>query len=189
MRAGLYVVIALAVMGALLGALWQWWSPQGPLGYVIAPRAIQPDETEAFIASDGRFAVICASVGLLAGLAAWFRTSTRGPVVVAALAFGGGLGALLTDVVGHVLAGGTSNGKANTILHELPLAVHMRGLLLLEAAVAVLVYGVCVSFAAEDDLGRPESLAPSVGIGEESQLGGMHPDAASHLQQTYFPPK
>lgn len=185
--AGLYLVATLAVLGAVLGVVWQWWSPPGPLGYVVAPHAIQPDETEAFIAGDGRFAVICAAAGLVAGLAAWFRKPTRGPVTAVALAVGGLLGALLTDAVGHLLGGGTADGKARTILRELPLSVHMHGLLLLEAAVAVLVYALCVAFAADDDLGRPEP--PSVGVGDQLQLGGRDRDAPGAGQQPYLPPQ
>jgi hypothetical protein len=187
-RTGGYVVLALAVLGALLGVLWQWWSPPGPLGYVVAPHAIQPDETEAFIASDGRFAVICASAGLLAGIVAWLRTSTRGPVMALALGIGGLLGSYLTGVVGHALAGGTDTGKTNTLLQHLPLAVHMRGLFLLEATVAVLVYGVCASFAAEDDLGRPEP-STSIGVWDEMEHVGGDRDTAGALQQSYLPPQ
>ena len=189
LAAGAYLVAALAVLGALLGVIWQWWSPPGPIGYVVAPHAIQPDETEAFIAGDGRFAVICVAAGLLAGVVAWILKPNRGPVTGLALAVGGLLGSLLTDVVGHLLAGGTGNGKTDTVLRELPLSVHMRGLVLLEAAIAVLVYALCVSFAAEDDLGRPEPGQPSVGIRDETQDGGRHRDAPGALQQPYLPPQ
>lgn len=160
-RAGLVIVVVLAVAGALLGVLWQWWSPPGPLGYVVAPGAVQPDETEAFIAADGRFAVIAAAVGLVAAVVVWRRKQSRGPVAAAALAVGGLLGALLMAMVGHALAGGQAGGKPDTVLHHLPLTVHIRGLLLLEAAVAVLVYSLFASFAADDDLGRPDPSGPT----------------------------
>jgi hypothetical protein len=186
LRYGAYLALALAGLGALLGVLWQWWSPPGPIGYVIAPHAIQPDETEAFVAADGRFAVICAATGLVAGVGAWMHKPTRGPVAVLSLAVGGVLGALLTDLVGHLLAGGTSDGKTRTILRELPLSVHMRGLLVLEAAVAVLVYSLLVSFAAADDLGRGY---PSVGMGDEPQLVGGGGHAPGAFQQPDLPPQ
>lgn len=180
-------MLGLAVLGALLGVLWQWWSPPGPLGYVIAPHAVQPDETEAFIAADGRFAVICASTGLVAGVAAWWHKPTRGPVTAVALAVGGVLGAVLTDLVGHLLAGGTGDGKTRTILPHLPLAVHMHGLLALEAAVAVLVYSLFVSFAAADDLGRGDPV--SVGVGDQPQFFGGCRDAAGAFEQPDLPPQ
>jgi hypothetical protein len=178
------------VLGTVLGVLWQWWSPPGPLGYVVAAHAIQPDETEAFIAADGRFAVICATVGLIAGIAAWSHKSTRGPVTALALAVGGLLGAFLTALVGHLVAGGTDDGTPRTILRELPLSVHMRGLLMLEAGVAVLVYSLFVSFAAADDLGRPDELGPaSVGVGDEPQLAGSGRDAPGAFEQPDLPPQ
>jgi hypothetical protein len=187
LRAAAFFVLGLAVLGALLGVLWQRWSPPGPLGYVIAPHAVQPDETEAFVAADGRFAVICASTGLLAGVAAWLYKPTRGPVAAVALAVGGLLGAVLTDLVGHLLAGGTGDGDARTVLRHLPLAVHMHGLLVLEAAVAVLVYSLFVSFAAADDLGRGDR--DSVGVGNEPQFLGGGRDAAGAFEQPDLPPQ
>jgi hypothetical protein len=189
-RAGAVLALALAVLGAGLGVLWQWWSPPGPLGYVIAPHAIQPDETEAFIAADGRFAVICATTGLVAGVATWWHKPTRGPVAALALAIGGLLGASLTALVGHLLAGGSADGPPRTILRELPLSVHMHGLLMLEAAVAVLVYALFVSFAAADDLGRAGELgSTSVGVGDQPQLFGSGRDAAGAFQQPDLPPQ
>jgi Protein of unknown function (DUF2567) len=157
LRAGAVIIGILAVVGALLGILWQWWSPPGGLGYVVAPGAIQADETENWIAADGRFALICAVVGVLAAVVVWRLRRTRGPVVAAALGVGGLIGALLTAWVGSLVGGGSDKGPASTLLHELPLRVRMHGLLLLEAALAVLLYSVFASFAVQDDLGRPES--------------------------------
>jgi hypothetical protein len=153
---GLFVVAGLAVLGAPLGVLWQAWSPPGPLGLVVTPGAIQPDETEAFAAGDGRFAVIGIAVGLLAGGLLWLRRSTRGPVAVLALTVGGLLGAGATAWVGHLVRGGSTSGKADTLIQHVPLTVHAHGLFVLEAAVAVLVYVICAAFAERDDLGRAE---------------------------------
>ncbi len=189
LRVGLLVVVGLAVLGALLGILWQRWSPPGPLGFVVAPHAVQADETEAFVAADGRFAVISLGVGLPSGLLLWLRRATRGPVAVVALAVGGLAGALLTNLVGHLLAGGRSSGPMNTLIAHLPLTVHMRGLLLLEAASAVLVYCVCAAFAPDDDLGRPDLGRRSVGVGEQRQHAGGHADAPGGLEQRDLPPQ
>lgn len=160
LRVGAAVVAVLTVVGAVLGVVWQWWSPPGPRAYIIKPGSIQPDETEAFIAADGRFAVLAIAVGLLAAIVMWRRTSTRGPVAVTALGVGGLLGAAAMAGVGRLLGGGSDAGKANTLLEELPLRVHLEGLLLLEAAVAVLVYSLFASFAVADDLGRPDPFGP-----------------------------
>ncbi|MEO8888183.1 MAG: hypothetical protein ABI301_01655, partial [Jatrophihabitantaceae bacterium] len=152
------VVAAMAAVGALLGLLWQWWSPGGPAGYVIGPGLVQPDETEAFVAGDGRYAVIVLATGILAGLLVWFTRIARGAPAVLALTVGGLAGAELTALVGHVTGGGHGTGKTNTIINELPLTLHMSGLLLVEAAAAVLVYALCVSFASDDNLGEQDPV-------------------------------
>jgi hypothetical protein len=194
LRAGAVIAAALAVLGAALGVVWDLWSPPGPLGYVVSPGAVVADETEAFVAADGRFAVLTLIVGILAGLVVFLAKATRGPVAVLALAIGGVAGALLTDLVGHVLRGGHGDGKANTYLNHLPLSVQMHGLLVLEAAVAVLGYGLCVAFAPDDDLGRPDpSMAPagqtSVGVGHELQHAGGYADASGSPEQGQLPPQ
>jgi uncharacterized protein DUF2567 len=158
-RAGAILIAVLAAAGALLGLLWQWWSPAGPIGLVISRGAIQPDETEAFVAGDGRFAVITAAVGLVAGLLAWRRRERRGPILALALGVGGMCGALLTEAVGHLVRGGSDAGAAGQLIEHLPLSVHASGLLFLEPAAALLVYGLYVAFANSDDLGRPETHA------------------------------
>ena len=122
--------------------------------------ASEPDETEAFVAGDGRYAAIVLGVGLLAGLALWFARICRGGPAVLVLALGGLGGAGAMAVVGHAVRGGgrhySCGGGTATCIDHLPLSVHASGLLLLEAAVAVLVYGLCVSFSRADDLGLPD---------------------------------
>lgn len=187
LRVAAYLVLALAVAGAVLGVLWQWWSPPGPAGFVLGPHAIQPDETESWVAADGRFAVLSGGTGLVAGLLMWFHRASRGPAVAAALALGGLAGSALTELVGHLLAGGKGSGATNTVLAELPLSVHMQGLRFLEPAVAVLAYCLMAAFAKEDDLGRPEPR--SVGLSDEPQYGGGYGDAAGALHESYLPPQ
>lgn len=191
----LAVTVALMwALGAVLGPVWQWWSPPGPAGYQIAPGLIQPDETEAFVAADGRFAAITLAVGILAGLIVWFTRVGRGTPAVFALALGGLGGAAALALVGsasraagqHYACGG---GTASCITH-LPLSVHAHGLLLVEAVAAVFVYGLCVSFARADDLGRPDplrELARSVGADVELQHTGRHRDGPRGPQQGDLP--
>ena len=159
-RAAGLLFVALAALGCLLGPVWSWWSPPGPLGERI-PAGVIADETEAFIAADGRFAVLTTVVGLLAGIAMWFARSVRGPGIVAALGLGGLVGAALTGVVGHAVRGQGHEVPVTpqvSRIDHLPLQVHASGLLLLEGAAAVLAYGLCVAFAAHDDLGRPDPV-------------------------------
>jgi uncharacterized membrane protein YeaQ/YmgE (transglycosylase-associated protein family) len=167
LRAAGVLVLALAVLGALLGIVWQAWAPQGPAGAILA-KGIQADETEAFVSGDGKFALITLIVGLLAGVVAFqlrpFRRA-RGPYVALALAVGGFLGAALTEWIGYLVRG-TGNEFACTAssgrcVDHLPLTVHMHALLLVEAILAVLVYSLFVAFAVDDNLGRPDPNRPS----------------------------
>ena len=203
LRAGGIVVLALAGLGAVLGLVWAAWSPPGPRALVLPHGLLQADETEAWIAADGRFLVLTAVAGLLAGGLAWSYTRRRGPLMPAALAAGGLAGAALTALVGHLTGGGTTQGRVDTVMAGLPLSLHMHGLLLLEGAVAVLVYGLLAAFTARDDLGRPDHerearLAArrpgrgdigSVGAGAQPDHGGGHGDAPRPLQQRDLPPQ
>jgi hypothetical protein len=190
LRAAAYAVLALAGVGALLGIVWAAWSPPGPFG-IIFGNGIEPLESEAWAASDGRFAVIVGAVGLVAGFAAWWLLRrARGPYVVLALGAGGIGGAALTEWVGHLIRGSAqtfacypATGKASCTNH-LPLSLHMTGLLYLEAAVALLVYGMLVAFAAHDDLGRPDPARASLVLpGDEPDDGWRDGDRAGVPEQ------
>ena len=193
LRSMVVVVAAMWVVGALLGLVWQWWSPPGSAGYIIGPGRIQADETEAFVAGDGRYGLIVLVCGILAGLLVWFaRPTTRGSGAVVALALGGLGGGWLTEVVGRLTGGGTDSGRANTVVAHLPLSVHMSGLLFVEAAAAVLVYGLCVSFAVADDLGLPDpqrdaARGSSVGRQVQLQHAGGDGDGPGGPQQGDLP--
>jgi hypothetical protein len=152
---------ALALLGAVLGPIWAAWSPPGPIGIQLSG-GVQPDETEAWIAGDGRFAIIAIVVGLLAAILAWYLPvlrRARGPYVLLGLAVGSIVAAGLTDLIGWAVRGdgSTYHCGAGTCFEALPLTVHMHGLWFLQAFVAVLGYGLFVSFAAADDLGRPDA--------------------------------
>ncbi|GAB2462145.1 hypothetical protein [Jatrophihabitans fulvus] len=147
---------ALVVLGVLLGVAWQWWAPERPRGLIVRPGAIQVEESESWIGGDGRYLVLVGAAGLLSAVVAWSWRSTRGLPMLLALALGGTAGAGLTWLVGRVLGGGTDEGRPNTIIDQLPLTVHIPGLMFLQAGLAVLVYAVLVSFTAHDDLGRPD---------------------------------
>lgn len=159
LRAAAWIVGALVVVGALLGLLWQWVSPR-TVGLVLPGGGIVPDETEGFVGADGWFAGLTLGVGVVAAVVVWSRRAWRGPVAVVALAVGGLAGATATALVGRLTGGGRSSGPVNTVI-RLPVSVHALGLLCLQAAGAVLVYGLLVAFAARDDLGRDGPVAPA----------------------------
>ena len=190
------LVLVLAVLGALGGLLWAAWSPKGPAALVLSPGVYEPDETEAFVAGDGRFLVLAAALGLIAALAVWFGRPSRGVAAALGLSVGGLAGSLLMWLVGHLVGGGDGHGRsisgsADRYSSQLPLTVHAHGLLLIQAAVSMLVYGLLVAFAVHDDLGRPEAgpLPESVAAGAHPQDGWGYGDAAGPLQQGDFPPQ
>ena len=198
LRAAGLLFVGLAVLGCLLGPVWSWWSPPGPLGERI-PAGVIADETEAFIAADGRFALLTTVVGLVAGIVMWFVRSVRGPWIVAALGLGGLVGAVLTGVVGHAVRGRGQQVRVTaqvSRIDHLPLQVHAGGLLLLEGAAAALAYGLCAAFAAHDDLGRPDPARDALAgsfrrdsvhdSGKPDDCGGDG-DAAAALQQRDLP--
>ncbi|MEO6885707.1 MAG: hypothetical protein ABI232_05380 [Jatrophihabitantaceae bacterium] len=195
------IVLALSVLGITFGFIWQWWSPNGPAGYVLGPGLVQPGETETFAATDGRFAVLMLGCGVLAALVVWFGRVARGPGAVLALAVGGLAAALLAGWIGGLVrAGGhyypCGDGTARCIDH-LGLSVRMHGLYFLQAAAAVLVYAICVAFAAADDLGRPDpirdqvrhQLSGSVRSDVQLQYVGGDGDGVGSPQQSQFPPQ
>jgi hypothetical protein len=207
----------LTVLGAVLGLLWSWWSPARPGAEVLGPTAFIPDETEAFVASDGRYLLIVTVVGLVAALVAWRWKSRRGPVVLIGMLIGGVTGSLAMELVGHLSGGGSFTGKlykftdgsTERYTTHLPVSLHAQGLLFVESTVAALLYGLLVAFATHDDLGRPDpvraELVPasvgagpdpagagtdnSVGAGDQSQYGGRYRNAPGALQQGDLPPQ
>ncbi|MGH8860047.1 MAG: hypothetical protein ACRDVG_02230, partial [Jatrophihabitantaceae bacterium] len=131
-RAAGYVALVLAVLGALLGVVWELWSPPGPTGLIL-PAGIQADETEAWVAGDGRFVLMSIIVGAAAAPLAWYLPAlrkVRGGYVAIALAVGGLVGTGLTDLVGWALRGGGARTRCGEVvcIDHLPLTVHMHGL-------------------------------------------------------------
>ena len=167
---------AMLVVGVLVGVIWSAWSPAGPRGGILKA-GIQADETESFVAGDGRFALLTGLVGVLAGIVAWYLRRHRGSLVALALVAGGLGGSLVADGIGHLIRGsgstypcGTETGKC---VEHLPLWVQMHGLLFLQAALAVLVYSLFVAFAVDDDLGRPDPVRASRRTGSVGPQGGV----------------
>lgn len=183
------------IAGLLLGWIWALWTPAGPLGEHVSG-GLLTTEDEAWATADARFAVITAAVGLLAAVALWFVKPARGPFVMLGLAVGTVGGALLSDLLGHLIDHQTNSARyvKQGLVQHLALRVHATGMLFVEGVVAVLVYGVLVAFARDDDLGRPDpSHRPwserSVGAQHGLQHGGGDRDGAGLAQQHDLPPQ
>jgi hypothetical protein len=190
-RVAAVLTVVLAVVGALLGLVWSVWSGPQQRAYVLGPGRLEPfDEVETMAAADGRYLLLVGVTGLLAALLAWWlRAGNRGALVVLGLGAGGLAGAALTWWVGYLAGGGTYDGATGTVIEHLPLTLHMHGLVFVEAALATLVYGLFVAFAARDDLSRadPVQRRASVGARRKSQRGRGHGDAAGSLQESDLP--
>jgi hypothetical protein len=168
LRVGGVLVGCLAFAGVLLGFVWLAIAPRAH-GFAYLNHTVVPLENESFVASDGRFLLLTAGVGLAAGLLSWLDRASRGPAVAAALGAGGLLGAVLTEVVGRVTGGGKTTGALGDTL-KLPITVHAPGLLLAEPVSALFVYGVFVLFAKRDDLARPVEPDPHADLVPASPL-------------------
>ena len=168
LRVGGVLVGCLAFAGVLLGLVWTAIAPRAH-GFAYLNHTVLPFENESFVASDGRFLLLTAGVGLAAGLLSWLDRTSRGPAVAAALCAGGLLGAVLTEVVARVTGGGRTTGAFGDTL-KLPVTVHAPGLLLAEPASALFVYGVFVLFAKRDDLARPVEPDPQADLVPASPL-------------------
>lgn len=179
-RTALATVVALAALGALLAVAWVQLAPR------LAFRVDQPGralpvvpEAEEYVAADGRFVLLTLAAGVLAGLVCWLLRSSRGPLVIAALAVGGLLGAVVTWRLGMRLAPGyrpEDLQEVGRIVHQ-PLELIARAALVVEPVAAVLVYLLAVGFSSRTDLGRPDPPAPAAPAGP-GYGGPAHPGPA-----------
>ncbi len=158
LRAAAMLAGVLVILGLIAGLLWAAISPHGS-GVVVSKTEIIPFEQENWIAADGRFAIITAVIGLVAGLVAWFWKSRRGPVLAAGLALGAVLGSALTALVGRAVSSGHSTGAVNSGI-RLHIVLHAHGLIAIEGVLALAAYLGGVLLAGPDDLGRPADAAP-----------------------------
>lgn len=177
LRSAAAVIGVLGVLGLLAGVLWGVASPHS-LGFVSRPGLVIPNETEQFIGADGRYVLITAIIGVIAGVLCWGWRARRGPVLAIGLAVGGLLGAVLTALVGHLVGGGHAGGAVNARI-TLPVTLHARGLIAVEPGVTLLVYLAGTLLSGPDDLGRsPAGTAASTADAADStnsvDAGGYH---------------
>ena len=105
------MAVVLAVVGALAGLVWAAWSPPGPRALVVSRGVYVPDETESFVAGDGRFLVIAAALGLVAAAGRVVPPPARGVLAALGLVVGGGA-VVLMWLIGHLSGGGAGGGPS-----------------------------------------------------------------------------
>lgn len=162
----LSLVVTLAGAGALLAVLWIQLAPR------LAFRVVQPGralpvvpEGEEYVAADGRFVLLTLGAGVLAGLVGWLLRSSRGPLLLAALAVGGLLGAVVTWRSGMLLEPGYRPQDLQEVGRTVfqPLELRALAALVVEPFAAVLVYLLGVGFTARNDLGRDDPVSSGSG--------------------------
>jgi hypothetical protein len=102
LRSGVHAALATAALGLPLGALWGWLAPRedvrlAPGGAVSFVNA----GGDLFVGADLLYALLAVVVGLAAGAVAHRVAADRGWPVVAGLALGGALAALLAVRLGE----------------------------------------------------------------------------------------
>lgn len=182
-RAALTVTVALAGVGAVVGALWSWLAP--PIHGVVALTR-DGDRVRGYLGNEGDHFFVAAFmlvgmlcvVAVIAAVLLWQWRAHRGPVMVAALTTGcmlaagvaAGLGALLVHLrygtIDVAAAPVTPERRVHYVV-EAPAVffgqspVQAALTILFPAAVAALVYSLAAVSTARDDLGAwPPVEAP-----------------------------
>lgn len=174
-RAAVTVMVALAAVGALVGALWAWLAP--PIRGVVA-LARDGDRVRAHLGNDGDHFFVAAFllvgmlcvVAVVAATAVWQWRAHRGPAMTAALVTGcmlaagvaAGVGALLAHLrygtIDVAAAPVTPEQRVHYVTEAPPVFFGHSPLqavltILFPAAVAALVYSLAAVSTARDDLG------------------------------------
>ncbi|WP_409434152.1 DUF2567 domain-containing protein [Mycobacterium sp. SMC-14] len=174
-RAYLIVVAGLTAVGLPIGALWAWVAP--PINGVVAlarsgerVQAYLGNEAEHFFIAPFLLLGLLGVVAVVGAALAWQWRAHRGPGMIAGLSVGLTAGAALAVLTGTVLVHrrfGTIDVDAAPVSPEhrvhyvaegppvffghTPLQIAAS--LLLPAATAALVYGLCATWSTRDDLG------------------------------------
>ncbi|MGV0735883.1 DUF2567 domain-containing protein [Mycobacterium syngnathidarum] len=174
-RAVVTVIGALAVVGAVLGALWAFLAP-GVHGVVALTRsgervhAYLGGESDHFFTSAFMFVGLLVVMAVVAAVALWQWAAHRGPVLVAALAVGCSVATAVAAGVGAAIAHwrfGSLDiaGAPVTPEHRVHYVVEaasvffghgplqIAGTLLFPAAAAAMVYALIAVSTVRDDLG------------------------------------
>ncbi|MFI5676094.1 AAA family ATPase [Streptomyces cellulosae] len=166
LREAAVTLVAVAVTGALLGALWWWLAPHVPLvGDVVGKNWVvylKDTEGEQAVGVDGTFTLLGLAFGFVSALLVFLVRRRGGVPLVVALGIGGLLGSLLAWRLGEwlgpaqdVVAHAKSVGKGVTF--SAPLKLGAKGALLAWPLAALVVHlGLTALFGPRD----PEPQGP-----------------------------
>ena len=149
-RRALVTSLAVLVSGVLLGVaggfLWAVAAPRAPLvmvGHGVAD--VVNSETNAFIAADGWYCLICLVGGVISGLIwHWFAVRRYGPVAMAAVLIGALAAGLITLWIGQQAGLATFNH----LLATLPVGRHFQAQLALGSRGAIALWPLAAGLTA-----------------------------------------
>ncbi|MFE7131490.1 DUF2567 domain-containing protein [Streptomyces sp. NPDC057638] len=161
-RDGLVVTAAVTVLGVAMGLLWLWLAPRVPM--VSDGRAVflENSEGEQAAGADGTFALLGVGFGALSALGVFLYRRRGGWILVAGLALGSVLGALLAYFTGSWL-GPTDDIAAHAkavgrgVTFDGPLRLGAEGVLLVWPLVAMVTHLLLTALAGPRD---PDPLPP-----------------------------
>lgn len=155
--AGLLLVVALAVLGVLVGLLWLWLAPRADFRITSdGPQVIGNPSEELLMADDGILVLLLAGLGLLAGVGTWLLRRRRGVTALVALAVGMVAAGVVAWRTGRLLAPPPSHAALTHVGGRVTTSLNVGSVVELAAGpfVAVLVYVVAALYARSDGLGR-----------------------------------
>ncbi|MBT2487033.1 hypothetical protein J7E96_00465 [Streptomyces sp. ISL-96] len=172
------VVLALTVLGVVLGLLWLWLAPRVPLISTDKAVFLKDTEGEEAVGADGTFVLLALAFGVVsAALVFWFNRRGGIPLVIG-LALGGLLGSLLAWGVG-VWIGPTDDVVERArevgqgVAFDAPLKLGAKGALLAWPMAALLVHlGLTALFGPRD----PEPEWWGSGYGDAAPGSGAPQD-------------
>ena len=160
LREAAVITVLVAITGVVLGLLWVWLAPRGPLVGELTDDSwvvyLKDTEGEQAVGVDGTFALLATACGAVSAAAVFAWRRRGGVPLVVALALGGLLGSLLAWRIGvwlgpgqDVIAQAKAAGKGVTF--SAPLKLSAKGALLAWSLAALLVHlGLTALFGPRD---------------------------------------
>lgn len=179
----LWLVLALLVVGAVLGAAWALLAPSLPVGILRDGSATPLDpEGHARFEAAGWFAVAGLVVGVVAGVLAWFvLRGHRGVPLLLTVVLGSLVAAGVAELVGLGLAHlRYAGGLAGAAVGSRTVAAPELGtwaFVLVQPFGAALGHTLLLTFTHDDDLGHPPAIRPAVVAPSGDSVPGIEPAA------------
>jgi hypothetical protein len=173
LRFSALLIVALALLGLLIGFWWAEVAPRVTLTVFEVGKAAQNNEVaESLIAADGWFALIGAGLGLATGALAWTVRPARGVLLLLALVVGSFGGAVVAWRFGVWLGRHPTPKEAGVIFSHVgatlrqPLGLRAKAALFFQPFGAVLAAVLAAGFTRAADL-RSRAIAADERGGDE----------------------